>query len=251
MGNKNKQSLIYLLPFVLFISLFCFYWFLVTSSEREDSSLNQSLFSKDQGSPENFKSSHSMNRPESSKTKNKKIRSLIQTSVTPVFKTFDLSLEEVELFHGRRYEPREATSSISGLKIDRNALRKEKKENLPFKLIVPLPGGEGKREFIRTSVDFQNRDIFVWVGVAKDNKFDTFHLSVYQGAIVGSIETSKGSYEIKQLTESKNIVRKLDMNKFPSLHDDVIPPRKIKPAPNKRPLRLTRGPLRIQLHTLF
>ncbi len=222
---ENKQALVYLLSFLaLFISLFCFYRFWVISPELEDSSQNQSLFSKDKKSPENLDSSHSTNRHGDSqeKARNEKIRNLTQTSVTPVFETFDLSPKEVELFHGRRYEPREATLFISGLRIDRNAFKIEKKEDLPPELIVPLPGGEGKREFVRTFVDFQNKDIFVWVGTAKDNKLDTFHLSVYQGVMIGSIETSKGSYEIKQLTKSKNTIRKIDRNIFPENNNDAV-----------------------------
>ncbi len=222
MRNKNKQSLVYLLSFVLFISLFYFYRFWVTSSELEDPSPNQSLFSESEKSSEK---SDPMNRHENSQEKeNKKTRSLIQTSTSPVFETFDLIPEKVELFHGRRSEPGKATLAISGLKIDGKAFKAENKKDLPLTLTVPLPGGEGKREFVHSFVDFQNRDSFVWVGTGKENTSDSFHLSFYQGAIVGSIETSKGSYEIKQLTESKNIIRKLNMNQFPSLQDDIIPP---------------------------
>ena len=44
--------------------------------------------------------------------------------------------------------------------------------------------------------------------------------------MVGSIETPKGSYEIKQLTGNKNIIRKIDRSVFPKNEDDVILPKK-------------------------
>ena len=171
---KFKSQSVYLLSFlILSVSLFCLYWFWTASPELEDSSQNQTSLFESKKLPEKTDPMNGHENPQE-REKNKKTRSLTQTSENPVFETFDLSPEEVELFHGRKHEPREATLAISGLKIDGKAFRVENREDLPLKLVVPLPGGEGKREFTRSFVDFQNRDSFVWVGTAKDNKFDTF-----------------------------------------------------------------------------
>ena len=248
--NKNKQKLFYLFSFsVLFISLFCLYRFWTASSELENSSQNQSSLSESEKSPEK---PDSINRHEDfrEKEKNKKTRSLSQTaSQNPnsVFETFDLSPEEVELFHGRRHEPREATLAISGLKIDGKTFKAENREDLPLKLVVPLPGGEGQREFTRTFVDFQNGDSFVWVGTAKDNTLDSFHLSFYQGVMVGSIETSKGSYEIKQLRGNKNIIRKIDRSVFPRNENDVVFPKPPKDKQSLKPSLKENGQSKTQL----
>ena len=215
---KNKRFLISFI--VLFIPMcWFFYQFWTIPLETEKSNGKQILVSKpiDSSDP-----NHSINHHENSQIiKKKKSRNLKKNP--PVFESSDLSEEEIDLFHSRRYEPKEATLSISGLKINRNVFAIKEKKDLPLKLIVPLPGGEGEKEFVHSFVDFQNKDTFVWVGNGKDNQFDTFHLSFYQGTIVGSIETSKGSYEIKQLTESKNIIRKINTSIFPENDDDTVP----------------------------
>ena len=200
--------------------------------QMEDLSQSQSSLSESEKSPEK---PGPMNRHENfrEKEKNEKTRSLSQTSPNSVFKTFDLSPEEVELFHGRRYEPRKTTLAISGLNIDRKTFTIKTKEELPVSLVVPLPGGEGQREFTRTFVDFQSRDSFVWVGTAKNNTLDSFHLSFYRGVMVGSVETSKGSYEIKQLRGNKNIIRKIDRSLFPENENDAV----FKPSENEQSLK--------------
>ena len=167
--------------------------------------------------------SHSMRDPDSQDKEKAINRQVAQAST--IFELFELSEAERESFYRRRYEPREVNLAISGLKIDRKPFNVKTKEDLPERLGISLPGGEGEREFTRTFVDFEGKDGFVWVGVATDNKFDSFHLSVYQGAIVGSIETQEGSYEIKYFSEDKNIIRKLDRKQFPENPNDAIFPK--------------------------
>ena len=139
-----------------------------------------------------------------------------------LFKLFKLSSRELELFYSRRYEPRDVNIYISGLEIDRRAFNVETAEELPKKLNIPLPGKKKVKEFNLQRVDFNNRNNFVWVGKSIDNKLEETHISYYRGAIVGSLQTMEGSYEIKQLSPNKNIIRQIDNSKFPELIDDVV-----------------------------
>ena len=141
-----------------------------------------------------------------------------------IFKIVKLSSSELESFYSRRYEPRELTLHISGLTIDRRPFTVDKAEELPERLQIPLPGGKGVKEFIRQRVDFRNRTRFVWVGRATDNKLDEVHLSFYRGAIVGGLQTQKGTYQIKRLSSTKEIIREVDNRQYPKLVDDVVLP---------------------------
>ena len=140
------------------------------------------------------------------------------------FEIFELSSHELESFYKRRFEPRERTLAIKGLKINKKPFQVETKEVLPNTIQIPLPDG-GTREFTRRYVDFQNKNSFVWVGVATDNEAESIHLSFHNVAIVGHMETEDGIYEIKHLSRNKNIIRKVDGNQFPkNPNDAVVPP---------------------------
>lgn len=136
-----------------------------------------------------------------------------------IFEEFKLSEAELKLFYERRFEPREATFSISGLKIDKRPFQVETEEELPEKLRIPLPSGEIK-EFTRDFVDFKDTKSFVWIG--RDHELETIHLSFYDSSFVGQIETENVSYEIKHLSEEKNIIREIDRNFFPEDSNDAV-----------------------------
>ena len=87
----------------------------------------------------------------------------LSESVKGIFETFTLTPIELESFHARRYEKREVTREIVGLKIDRKAFKVGTAKELPKKLRIPLPG-EGIKEFELQHVDFKNGENFVWVG---------------------------------------------------------------------------------------
>ena len=144
-----------------------------------------------------------------------------QGTTKPIFEKFQLTDSELEIFYERRYEPREVTLSISGLRIDKRVFQVEAEQELPLRLKIPLPEG-GEKEFIRSHVDFGNKNSFVWVGTSTDDPLETVHLSSHKLFIVGSVETPQGSYEIKHLSGDKNIIRKINRSQFPREMDDVV-----------------------------
>ena len=84
-----------------------------------------------------------------------------------------------------------------------------------------MPDG-GEKEFTRNFVDFENENTFVWVGVATDDELETLYLSIHHQAIVGQIETKEASYEIKYLSEDKNIIRRVDRSQYPENPNDAV-----------------------------
>ena len=159
---------------------------------------------------------------EEAHSKNKKHDSL--EPIVSVFENIKLSESELESFYQRRYEPREITLKISGLKINKRHFQIERVQELPEKLSIPLPDG-GIKEFTRKYIDFKDKNNFVWVGSTVDDELETIHLSAYNLSFVGSIETRQATYEIKHLSKEKNIIRKINQSKYPeNPNDGVIDP---------------------------
>ena len=139
-----------------------------------------------------------------------------------VFERFELSDNEINTFHQRRFESREMTLDISGLRINKEAFRVKSANELPKTLTIPLPEG-GHQEFTHHFTDFKNQDSFVWVGQATNNKLETLFLSAHHFSFVGQLETQEARYEIKHLSKDKNIIRKVDRSHFSEDINDEIP----------------------------
>ena len=135
----------------------------------------------------------------------------------PILTAFKLTSSQLKSFHQRRREPKTVTLDVSGLSIDLKAFAGE----LPEHLAIPLPG-EGAREFARQHVDFKDSASFVWVGKAAGHQFEMAFLSFYEEALVGVIETRRGSYQIKYLAPGQGLIRRIDSRQFPTNVDDVI-----------------------------
>ncbi len=140
----------------------------------------------------------------------------------PLFTTFPLKESEKKDFLERRHEPLEATVQIFGLKIDREKFHVDSPQELPTKLSLSLPGGT-KKDFKQHSINFKNRNNFVWTG--QNSSFESIHLSFYKSTVVGQINTQDAIYEIKQLSKGKNIIRQIDTKYLSNNgNDDVIIP---------------------------
>ena len=138
-----------------------------------------------------------------------------------VFKRFELSSPELETFYKRRYETKDVTVAISGLKIDKELFKVETMDELPRTLVIPLPEGKVKK-FNRQFVHFRNKDSFTWFGMPKDNELETMHLSSHNLSIVGQLNTKEGLYEIKHLSEDRNIIRKIDTKRYREDSNDGV-----------------------------
>ena len=138
-----------------------------------------------------------------------------------VFKSFQLSPSELEIFYSRRYEPRKVTLEVEGLKINQKPFQVDRVQDLPESVVIPLPGGLFK-EFHRHFVNFEDEGSFVWVGVSPSDERETIHLSSYNHIVVGQIEVKEGSYEIKYLLGDKNVIRRVDTSYFLEDFNDAV-----------------------------
>ncbi len=144
-----------------------------------------------------------------------------EDSDTVVFKKFELSSPELETFYQRRSEPREITVAISGLKIDKELFKVKTVDELPKALTIPLPEGRVKK-FHSQFIHFRDNNSFTWFGVFEDNETETIHLSSHNLSIVGQLNTKEGLYEIKHLSEDKNIIREIDTKKYREDSNDGV-----------------------------
>ena len=217
MGYKREYFLLGIILLV-FVSTPIFLLFFLNggdeASQRDSSQESRSLLSQDSSMDSRGPAASSQGSQEKE-----------QVPTDSVFESFKLSPSELNVFYERRYEPRSVNLAIEGLKIDKKKFEVQRKEDLPQVLIVPLPGGEGRKEFTRSFVDFKSKESFVWVGVGKDKPFESFHLSFYQGVFIGGIETRTASYEIKYLSDGKHLIRKIDQSQFPENENDFVLPK--------------------------
>ena len=205
---------------ILKLSVFTFLLFLILEFQDSHNSLKKNV-DKQQRIPSSKETSvttttkNSTIKSDSVIKREKNIKNDSPNSEEKTFDVFSLSPSELDLFYKRRYEPKKATLNISGLKINKKIFQVETAKEFPEKLSVPLPDGKIK-EFALNHIEFKNKNSFVWVGTT-DDRVDSFHLSFYKTAFVGSIETKAASYEIKHLSKDKNIIRTIDGNQYPEI----------------------------------
>lgn len=209
-SQKKKQKIIFLVSFIITLLLF-FVTFKSGLTPKEIISLHY-----EERPPQMFSEN-----PAEDKIDRVSEDSQEGQRAPTVFKAFELSPLELESFLRRREEPKDFSLDISGLEIDRKLFEVDTVEDLPETLTIPLPDG-GFKEFSRHFVSFEDPNSFVWEGVSKDSPLETLHLSFYHQAIVGQVRTEQASYEIKYLSDGRNLIRKLNQSQYRENPDDVI-----------------------------
>ena len=219
MGSKAKRIFWGIIFFLVIASLLLVIFKFWLSNSSQQSQQRKDRVSQDDPS---HVDNDTKKEPRKTTTNNDEIKNKDSSkSVDRVFERFELSESELQSFYKRRYEPRDVTLNISGLKIRKKYFQVQTAQELPETLKIPLPDG-GEKEFTRNFVDFENENTFVWMGVATDDEMETLHLSIHHQAIVGQIETKEASYEIKYLSEDKNIIRKVDRRQYPENPNDAV-----------------------------